>query len=577
MPRTLALPLLLLACTPAGRLPSSQLDTESPPVDSADSGPDTSPPDTDPPGPPPEGEGSEEISAAENELRFTPGASTFTEGVSVALSGFGDLRYTTDGTIPTASNGADYAGSIDISESTVLCARQMPDGETRCRPYLQVTGTAEGFDSNLPLLVLHTQSYRPSDTGAAAVFTSWVLLTPGADGRTPLVGEGDEGGVAGLGARGSSTSSFPKTPFKFELWKDRNGATRKEGLLDMPAEGDWVLYPPYAFDQSMVRNQLMYALARDLGHYAPRTAAVEVFVTDRGGPVNADDYFGLYVLMEEIKIAPERVAIDELESVDIEPPEVTGGYLFKRDRTGSGEGGFDAGGAGGAFYFGTHLVNVDPQEEVIEPEQQVYLRDAINTMGRALAAADGTDATTGSHYTELLDRDAWIDDHILNTYAKNPDAFRLSAYFYKPREGKITAGPLWDFDRALGAPYDGRAEDPTWWDATHLTSDTTDFFDYGWYPGLFKDPDFTDAWYDRWEVLLADVLAPENVSARVEELTAPLEEAALRNNARWPDYGPRGSFSNEVEIHKDWVEARSTWIAACVASRPADPESCRGG
>jgi hypothetical protein len=198
-------------------------------------------------------------------------------------------------------------------------------------------------------------------------------------------------------------------------------------------------------------------------------------------------------------------------------------------------------------------------------------------MGRALAAADGTDATTGSHYTELLDRDAWIDDHILNTYAKNPDAFRLSAYFYKPREGKITAGPLWDFDRALGAPYDGRAEDPTWWDATHLTSDTTDFFDYGWYPGLFKDPDFTDAWYDRWEVLLADVLAPENVSARVEELTAPLEEAALRNNARWPDYGPRGSFSNEVEIHKDWVEARSTWIAACVASRPADPESCRGG
>jgi len=214
---------------------------------------------------------------------------------------------------------------------------------------------------------------------------------------------------------------------------------------------------------------------------------------------------------------------------------------------------------------------------VIEPEQQVYLRDAINTMGRALAAADGTDATTGSHYTELLDRDAWIDDHILNTYAKNPDAFRLSAYFYKPREGKITAGPLWDFDRALGAPYDGRAEDPTWWDATHLTSDTTDFFDYGWYPGLFKDPEFVDAWYDRWEVLLADVLAAENVSARVEEMAAPLEEAALRNNARWPDYGPRGSFANEVEIHKDWVEARSTWIAACVASRPADPESCRGG
>ena len=33
---------------------------------------------------------------------------------------------------------------------------------------------------------------------------------------------------------------------------------------------------------------------------------------------------------------------------------------------------------------------------------------------------------------------------------KNIDGFRLSTYFYKDRNGKITMGPVWDYNLSLG-------------------------------------------------------------------------------------------------------------------------------
>ena len=54
-----------------------------------------------------------------------------------------------------------------------------------------------------------------------------------------------------------------------------------------------------------------------------------------------------------IKDTPNAVRLAErlVAAQDLAEPEVTGGYLFKRDRTGTGEGGFDAGSGGGAYYY----------------------------------------------------------------------------------------------------------------------------------------------------------------------------------------------------------------------------------
>ena len=62
-----------------------------------------------------------------------------------------------------------------------------------------------------------------------------------------------------------------------------------------------------------------------------------------------------------------------------------------------------------------------------------------------------------------------------------------------PRTGKITAGPVWDFDRAQGST-DGRDFDYGTWTA----AGGTDFFTYPWYKEMMLDPNFWQQWIDRY-------------------------------------------------------------------------------
>jgi hypothetical protein len=69
---------------------------------------------------------------------------------------------------------------------------------------------------------------------------------------------------------------------------------------------------------------LLCSLGLASGQYAPRTVWVEVFLVDDGSAAPAmAHYHGLYILLEKRKVAPARVAVAKLE-----PPNLSGGYLF---------------------------------------------------------------------------------------------------------------------------------------------------------------------------------------------------------------------------------------------------------
>ena len=69
-----------------------------------------------------------------------------------------------------------------------------------------------------------------------------------------------------------------------------------------------------------------------MGQYAPRTRFIEMFLNSDDSTVTMADYVGVYVLMEKIKIGPNRVDIAELEPSDNAEPEITGGYIIKKDK-----------------------------------------------------------------------------------------------------------------------------------------------------------------------------------------------------------------------------------------------------
>src|SRR6185295_5428559 len=104
---------------------------------------------------------------------------------------------------------------------------------------------------------------------------------------------------------------------------------QKISLLGMPKESDWVLYAPYP-DKTLLRDVLAYELSNQMGDYAPRTRFVEVFVS-YGSHVSAEDYLGVYVLVEKVKRGKERVDVAKLDPDDAKEPEISGGYIFKKD------------------------------------------------------------------------------------------------------------------------------------------------------------------------------------------------------------------------------------------------------
>ncbi len=515
------------------------------------------------------------------DVRFEPAGSGFVGSLTLKLSAAAEdihITYTLDGSLPTEDHGAVYTGPITLETSALVRAYASGGsgtGRVTAAAYTRLSPDVADFSSDLPILVLHSADPAPDyDTGAYTPFALNVFEPP-AGGRAAVLGEADVSTRAGLKVRGSSSAGYPKRPYAMETLSPGSEDDQDIALLGMPAEGDWVLYAPLNFDRALIRNALIYSLSRDIGRYAPRTRFAEVFVAGGGRDVGPESYVGLYVVTERIERDAERVDVARLEATDLGEPEITGGYIFKRDRLGDGEIGFTAGAAGGTFSFAQPLVYVYPEEEDIAAEQATYLSGIIDDFGLALAQPDGRHPRTGEHYSAWIDVDSWIDHHILNVLAKNPDAFRLSGYFHKDRGDSIHSGPVWDFDRTMYCASDSRADDPENWDATNITRDTTDVFGYGWWPGLFDDPAFRDAYRARWLELLGAELSVESLHGRVDALAGELDEAAGRNFERWPDYPPRGgSLESEVQILKDWLEARHRWIRTCMSSDVPDFRDC---
>ncbi len=568
-PRHALPPLPLIALVAACGCGGMEVGSEDPGVEQV--GDDEA--DDDPSDPSDDDAVSEEVGPALADPLFDPPGGGFVGTVTVTITssaGVGDVLFC----MAPPGEVCDlqpYVGPVVIDHSTILHARvdvTAEPGERHARSFVALDETVAETTSNLPLMVFWTDGMAPA--GILTVPMGLNVIEPDASGRAAMAGHPADSGRCRLKIRGSSTAGMPKSSYDLELWKAGSEEDRTAPLGGMPEDGDWVLYAPYVYDEALIRNTLGYELSRAIGRYAPRTRFVELYLATNGDPVTTWNYRGVYGLTEEIERGPDRVDIARLEPDDVAEPEISGGYVFKRDRVGMGESGFWAGDAGGAFSFADPLVAVDPEEAELAPEQADYLAGVADDLALALVQEDFTHPFTGEHYTEIIDVDSFIDHHILNVLVKNPDAFRLSAYMVKDREGPVVAGPLWDLDRTAGA-NDSRAIDPTHWDATNETSDTTDVFGYGWYGRMFDDPEFRDRYWARWSELLDGALSIDHILALVEELAEELEEAGERNAQRWG----AAPFPLEIDALETWLQQRHAWISGCIAAHD-DPRECAG-
>lgn len=257
--------------------------------------------------------------------------------------------------------------------------------------------------------------------------------------------------------RGNGSWKFPKKPFNAKLYN-------KKGVLGMNNHKRWCFLANYR-DRTLLRNDLVFKLGQmtDGLEWTPNGEFVEVIFNGK--------HQGNFYICEHIRVDSKRVNINEIKA---NTTNITGGYLLELDRY------FDE-----VNKFKTVInewpVNIkSPDEDVFTTEHLEYIENYYNTIEFLLQ-----EGNFELLYNEYLDINSFADYYLIQTLSGNTELQSIySVYCYKKRDGKLYAGPLWDFDLSTFSRESG---------TTHNTS--------VWYKYLLKDSAFKKVLKERYSKL----------------------------------------------------------------------------
>ena len=414
---------------------------------------------------------------------------------------------------------------------------------------LSYAAGAQAFtDSNLPIVLITTDKdpstgKRLSILDEPKVLANMKIIYRPDGTRNYLTDQNNAdylnyNGRIGIEFRGSSSQALPKKPYGLTTLEADNVSNNNVSIFDMPKENDWVLNS-IAYDPSLVRNFLSYELSGNMGDYSTREKYCEVIING--------DYKGLYIFMEKLKIDEGRINIVKMDTNDNMPPNITGGYVIKCDKT--------TGGDPVAWSLaGASFINDSPKPEDVTAQQNAYIYNQFLSL-RNTTAAQNSSISNG--YPSIIDIPSFVDFMIMNELASNVDGYEYSTYFHKDRNGKLRAGPIWDFDLTYGndlffAGYDRSHTDV--WQFNNGDNEGAAFWEK-----LFNNSTFKCYLTKRWIELTAED-QPLNytvISNRIDQLDGLLSEAAVREQNRW---GTISQHANNISSLKKWLQTRTDWL-----------------
>lgn len=421
------------------------------------------------------------------------------------------------------------------------------------------TTEAQTFtDSNLPLIIINTDinpgTGRPAEIPDEPKIPATMKIIFRPDGSRNYIKDQNNpdylnyNGRIGIEKRGSSSQSLPKKPYGLTTLKVDKVSNNNVSILGMPAENDWVLNS-IAYDPSLIRNYLSYDVARSMGNYAARGKFCEVVINS--------DYKGLYIFMEKLKIDSERIDIAEMNNTDNYAPEITGGYVTKADKT---TGGDPVAWTMQSYSGSTNYMHESPGPKEITMQQNVYIKNQFTSLQNA-ATAQNAQITNG--YPSIIDIPSFIDFILINELASNADAYQYSTYFHKDRNGKLRAGPIWDFDLTYGNDLFhwglNRSHTYVW------QFDNGDNTGSKFWKDLYNNTTFKCYLTKRWKELNA-ANGPLNyfvIADRIDQLSKLISEAMFRENKTW---GTIPNHSNEIAKMKEWLQTRINWLNTNLSS-----------
>lgn len=394
------------------------------------------------------------------------------------------------------------------------------------------------FTSNLPLVVIDTGSQKPQrgvvwdsekdyyvPTGEDPYAYGEIYVINNSDGINQVDDYAETYSLCKVKLRGNSSGNYDKEQYLLKLI-DEDGKSEKKNLLGMGSDNEWILNVSF-IDKSLLRNYLAYMTAGELMPYTPDAHFCEVLWKDETGY----RYQGVYLLMESIKVGKHRIDLPAYsENGRITPA------LLRRDRYNENGLMLDNYATQNGFTSGYLDIEYPNKEDITEKGIR-NITEQINRFERALYADSWEEFVK---YRDYIDMESFVDYFILNEFFLNYDAGYNSTYMYMNYSGKLTMGPVWDFDQAM----DNNATD-----IANLY--TTAFHSAPWFDRLLQDPVYVAAIIERYEELRESILSDESIGDFVYETVAYLGDAVERDWARWGYYYTDGNYLKSDPYKKE--------------------------
>ncbi len=410
-------------------------------------------------------------------------------------------------------------------------------------------------DSNLPIVVIETDNgvTIPDDP---RVYGNMKIIWHQDGSRNYMTDINNPeflnyDGRISIEIRGSTSQMLPKKPYGLTTLQEDDETNNNVSLLGMPKENDWVLNA-LAFDQTGMRDVLSYELSEKLGQYVSRRVYCEVVINN--------DYKGLYVFMEKIKVDDNRVNVEKMDETCNSYPEVTGGYITKADKVnGDDPVAWTMQGYGGNWWTGTNVdfIHHYPKPENITTAQHNYIKDVFMSLADQ---AGSHNASIEDGIPSIIDISTFVDFMIIGEFASNVDVYTNSTFFHKDRKGKLRAGPVWDYNLTYGLDMFGNRSLYYVWQFDNQDNNGPKFW-----KDLFDTEEFRCYLAKRWfEVSAEGSIMDYNVlSARMDEIDAWITEAVGRDNQRW---SKMTQHSSEIQAMKTWIRQRIDWLNSNIGS-----------
>ena len=471
-------------------------------------------------------------------------------------------------TLPTVTDFSNLVFNYDIAEGDVLKigGQEVESGVTHidasspvtltaCREDAEQQYTLVARNTGLAVVRITTTPFTRETVEADRVYTQssgwgqrtkidervWRPSETSVDSSAFVRFESSDGMLiqeykTQIKGRGNATWKYDKRPYALKLLE-------KNKVLGMPKHKRWVLLANWK-DRTLLRNDAAFWLSRQTVMPDPEDATKKIGLpyTVRGQFVELEfngEHRGNYYLCEQIKIDQNRVNISKWKPEDT--GDITGGFMMEIDNN------YDEPNKFKSSKFNLKYMFKDPDDDLSE-DAISYMKNFINTLeGKIKNASNG-------QYRDDFDIDSAIWFMFVNELTGNGDFYNEnysdeykgphSTYLYKDKGGKLTMGPVWDFDYLTFVP----SRSAQWAGANRSGY---------YYMSLCKDPVFRARLLELWDLYKKNLTGFE---AYVRSMASTISMSEEFNTTMWGYSGLEQDQNKDNEM--DFTTAINTMISA---------------